>query len=90
MGLKLGQNIKFRPFLGLCSVFGRDEACLSQHCFFRSRPSFLVATQFPGCDQVFWSRHSFLVGTQFLGRDQVSGQQLVFLLQLVGAITSSF
>ena len=24
MGLKLGQNINFRPFLGLCSVSGLD------------------------------------------------------------------
>ena len=24
MGLKLGQNINFRPFLGFCSVSGRD------------------------------------------------------------------
>ena len=78
MGLKLGQNINFRPFLGVCSVFGRDAASLSQHCFFRLQPSFLVVTQFPGRDQVFWSRHSFLVGTQFPGHDKVSGQQLVF------------
>ena len=24
MGLKLGQNINFRPFLGFCSISGRD------------------------------------------------------------------
>ena len=24
MGLKLGQNIPFRPFLGFCSIFGRN------------------------------------------------------------------
>ena len=77
MGLKLGQNINFLPFLGFCSVFGHDT-------------SFLVATQFPDRDQVFWSRPSFLVATQFPGGNSISGQQLVFLLQLVGAITSSF
>ena len=62
MGLKLGQNITFRPFLSFCSVSGRD------------------------------------VGRDInSGRDvksdvatSISGQQLVFLLQLVGAITSSF
>ena len=54
MGLKLGQNITFWPFLGFCSVFGRDTV------FFRSRPSFLVATQFSGRDT------SFLVATNFL------------------------
>ena len=24
MGLKLGQKLNFRPFLGFCSIFGRD------------------------------------------------------------------
>ena len=84
MGLKLGQNINFRPFLGFSSVFGRDTASWSRHSFFS------VATKFSGRDTISWSRPSFLVATQFPGRDYVSGQQLVFLLQLVGAITSSF
>ena len=70
MGLKIGRNINFRPFLVFSSVFGRDTV-------FWSQPSFLVATQF------------FLVVTACLVAT-VSGQQLVFLLQLVDAITSSF
>ena len=41
MGLKLGQNITFRPFLSFCSVIGRDTASWSRH---RSRHRF-VATQ---------------------------------------------
>ena len=56
MGLKLGQNINFWPFFRFLSVFDRDTG-------------FLVATQFPGRDQVFWSRPSFLVATPFPGRD---------------------
>ena len=76
MGLKIGQNINFRPFLGFSSIFGRDTV-------FLGRDSFLVATQFLG------SRPSFLVVTACLVAT-VSRQQLVFLLQLVGAITSSF
>ena len=56
---------------------------LSRHSFFGGRDIFLVATQF------FWSRLSFLVVTACLIAT-VSGQQLVFLLQLVGAITSLF
>ena len=56
MGLKLGQKLIFRPFLGFCRISGRD-ACRDV--------KFDVATS-------------------------ISGQQLVFLLELVGTITSSF
>ena len=65
MGLKIGQNITFRPILGFYSVFCRDTG-------------FLVATQFPGRDQVFWLRPSFLVATQFPGRDTISWSRLIF------------
>ena len=41
MGLKLGQNITFRPFLSFCSVIGRDTASWSRHRFVATQ----VATQ---------------------------------------------
>ena len=66
MGLKIGQNINFWPFLGFSSVFGRGTASWSQNNFFWSRPSFLVMTQFPGRDLVFWLQHNLLVATKFL------------------------
>ena len=52
MGLKLDQNINFRPFFRFLSVFGHDTG-------------FLVATQFPGRDQVFWLRPIFWTATDF-------------------------
>ena len=89
MDLKIGQNINFRPFLGFSSVFGHDTVFLGRdqvswsRQFFGRNSFFFVATQFLG-----W-RPSFLVVTACLVAT-VSGQQLVFLLQLVGVITSSF
>ena len=68
MGLKIGQNINFRPFLGFSSVFGRDTTRWSRHSFFRSQPSFLVATQFFGHNTVFG------VATKFPGRDNLLGR----------------
>ena len=79
MGLKVGQNINFRPNLVFTSVFGRDtvffcrdQVSWSRHNFlvatkFPCRDTvFLVVTKFPGRDTAFWSRPSFLVATQFL------------------------
>ena len=66
MGLKIGQNINFWPFLGFSSVFGRDTASWPRHSFFRLRPSFLVVTVF-GRDIVFG------VATKFPGRDSLLG-----------------
>ena len=45
---------------------------------FWSRPSFLVATQSPGCNMVFWWRHHFLVATWFSGGDTISWSRLIF------------
>ena len=68
MSLKIGQNINFRPFLGFSSVFGHDTASWLWHSFFRSRPSFLVATVFFGHDTVFG------VATKFPGHDSLLGR----------------
>ena len=51
MGLKIGQNINFRPFLVFSSVFGSDIV-------------FLVATKFPGHDSLL-GRDSFWTVTCF-------------------------
>ena len=51
MGLKIGQNINFQPFLGFSSVFGRDTV-------------FGVATKFPGRDSLL-GRESFWTATCF-------------------------
>ena len=66
MGLKIGQNINFQPFLGFSRVFGRETASWSRDNFFRLQPNFLVVTQFPGRNQVFWLQHNFQVATKFL------------------------
>ena len=92
MGLKLGQNINFRPFLGFCSVFGRDTGFLVATQSPGRDTSCLVAIQSPGRDtvswsphsllvatQVFWSRHSLLVATQSPGRDIISWSRHNFL-----------
>ena len=61
MGLKIGKNIKFRPFLVFPAFLvttqqaGRDTV-------------FLVVTKFLGCDTVF------LVATKFLGCDSLLGR----------------
>ena len=90
MGWKIGKNINFRKFLVFSSVFGRNIASWSRHSFMVATKylgcdtAFLVATKFPGHDTVFF----FVVTTCLVAT--VSRQQLVFLLQLVGALTSSF
>ena len=71
MGLKLCQNINFRPFLGFFSVFGCDTVFFVTTKFSCSdtiswsRPSFLVATKFSGCNTISWSRVSFWTATCF-------------------------
>ena len=52
MGLKLGQNINFRPFFRFLIVFGRDTG-------------FLVATKFSGCNTISWSRLIFWIAIGF-------------------------
>ena len=58
MGLKLCQKLNFRPFLGFYNFLVATQV-------FWSRPSFLVATQFPDRDTVFWSRLIFWTATGF-------------------------
>ena len=61
MGLKLGQNITFRPsfffFVSAAFLVAKQLTCRN--------------TVFLGRDQVSWSRHSFLGSRQFFGRDTV-------------------
>ena len=78
MSLKIGQNINFQPlFFFFFQLLGHDTTCLVTTQFLGRNTACLVMTQFLGCDT------ACLVAT-------VSGQLLVFLLQLVEAITSSF
>ena len=58
MGLKLGQKLNFRPFLGFCSVFGRDQVFWSRH-------NLLAATKFSSRDTISWSRLIFWTATGF-------------------------
>ena len=52
MGLKIGQNINFRPFLVFSSVFGRDTVFLVATKFLGRNTVFLVVTRFPGHDSL--------------------------------------
>ena len=63
MGLKIGQNINFRHFLGFSSVFGCDTVFLGRDQVSWSR-------QFFGHDTVFG------VAIKFPGRDSLLGRDI--------------
>ena len=64
MGLKIGQNINYRLFLGFSSVFGRDTVILGHdqvswsRQFFGRYTVFGVAAKFPSRDS-FWTATCF-------------------------------